>query len=79
MIEPSVAQLLAQLRSRPQRLLADRGGLIVVFALRRQRWQQQIQDATGGADPNATATPGVGSVGGNNNSGGGSGAGSDDN
>jgi hypothetical protein len=45
-----------------------------IDAAKQQSLQQQIQDATGGAEPGATATPGAG---GGNNSGGG--AGSEDN
>jgi len=54
-----------------------------IDAAKQQSLQQQIQDATGGAggaDPNATATPGAGGGGGGgNNSGGGSGGGGSDN
>ena len=45
LIEPAVAQLLAQLLARALRLLANARRLLVVVGRGRQRRQQQIQDA----------------------------------
>ena len=45
LIEPAVAQLLAQLLARPLRLLANARRLLVVVGRRRKRRQQQIEHA----------------------------------
>ena len=54
-IEPAVAQLLAQLLARALRLLADARRLLVVVGRRRQRRQQQIEHALFGGLPRLLA------------------------